>query len=124
MKLDDQVAPQDSLLAWIALELVPHCRELVGLATSEQEMGKILTPISVYETKSYVTWKRSMSPVPCFKQTNRNSHPVWNRLHYQVCEANHVETEVQDIRASDFYDKSTACKSGGQEETDRKGLRV
>lgn len=108
---DDQVAPQDALFASSALELVPQCREQVRLATCEQETGKILTPISVHETKSYVTWKRSMSPVPSFKQTNRNSHSLWNSLHYQAWGANRVETKVQDIRFSDFYDKKTACST-------------
>lgn len=52
-----------------------------------------------------------MSPVPCFKQTNRNSNPLWISLHYQVCGENRAETKVQDIRSSDFYDKKTACST-------------
>lgn len=61
----------------------------LGLQLVSRKWGN---PISVHE--SYMTWKRSVSPVPCFKQTNRNSHPLWNSLHYQVCEANHAETKV------------------------------
>lgn len=104
---DDQVAPWD-VLAWISTESCAIMWGTFRLATCEQQSGEVLTGISVHETQSHVTWKRSISPLACFKQTHGNSHPPLEQSARPSVWSNPGRNKVQGILLSDFNDKKTA----------------